>query len=311
MRKWMLTAGVLMLSVVLFSCGGDDKESYDTFTPTEANAAATDLNNQNAMDQALESMDDAFDFATPTVLASKVMSQSELQTMKKGENFQYNPSTGWWTFAYTYNSGSFWNANVQMKYRYTPRDGNGHATNTTDKTEYMYDYNVDADTSYNSGGYNISYSMNFKMLSDMVVTGMVAYNGGTGNLHLNGNHEYGYDYRVSAAGQSVKYIYSLKFKYLDVQLAPTGNYPASGTIQFTVKRDFNPEVQQLPNYTVTGTITFDGDNTATLTLGGQTFQLNLDTGDIIVGLAILNSFYKTVPPGGGTVFFWGARKRIL
>lgn len=282
MKVRMFTLLVIASFVMFVSCGGDDKESVDTFTPAEATTAATDLNSQNTLDQALESMDDAFDFAAGSGVASKVMSKSEGRNMKKDGDFIYNSGTGWWVYNYLITSGTFWNGTVDVRYRFTPRDGSGLPTNLTDKTEYIYSFLVDADTSFSNGGYTVNYSMNFNMLSDMDVTGMVAYDGNTGNLHLNGTHEYGYNYQTSVSSQTVKWIYTLKFTYADVQLSPTGDYPASGTISFTVKRAFTPEVQQLPNYYVAGSITFDGDNTATLILGGQTFQLNLDTGNIII-----------------------------
>lgn len=281
MKKHVFMLMMLAVSVIFINaCGGDDGGGgYDKLSPTQAAAAADELNDQGAMDQALESMSDAFNLASNVTNACKVM--SEKQSMPKDGNFQYDPATGWWKWIYTYFYGGSWKADIKVQYRYTPRDNNGYPTSTTDKAEYYYDYKIDGDTTYSTGGYTFKYDLLFRMLSNMTVTGIQAYKGGSGNLQLNGDHMYKYDYKV-VGQQTVRYLYELKFKYNNVQLARQNNYPVSGTMDFTAKRSFQPEVPQMPNYYIQGTITFNGTYLADITLGGVSGKINLNTGQIII-----------------------------
>jgi len=52
-----------------------------------------------------------------------------------------------------------------------------------------------------------------------------------------------------------------------ITLEEDGDYPTSGTLTFT-------------NEGITGTVTFDGDNTASLTVGEMTWSVELNDGSL-------------------------------
>ncbi len=283
--KTRLLALLMSVSFVMFVSCGDDGGGGSTSnfgTQTEANNAVTAMDGQGAIDMPLAAADEALSLAAGS--AVKMFKGKENPIRKSSdEDFIYNSGTGWWTWQYSY-IYSFFRGTISHQYRFTPRDADGTPTSSTDQMEYMYDYDFDADTSISQNGATTTMDLTWKYNADMDVTGIVAHHASTGNLHLNGESgfEYKYIIRTVYGGQSYtqKMIYTAEYDFNDIQLANGGNYPASGTIVFKVKRDFTPEVQDLPNFYVAGSITFDGDNTATLTVGGYSYTINLDNGTI-------------------------------
>ncbi len=59
------------------------------------------------------------------------------------------------------------------------------------------------------------------------------------------------------------------FTLVGVVVEDGDDYPAAGVMLFT-------------NEGVTATVTFDGDNLVTVSSGGESWTLNLDTGEIVV-----------------------------
>lgn len=273
----MKRLNVLLLSlavatfVVFNSCGDDKGGGTKNFgSQAEATAAVTALDQQGVFDMALSGLDLAYGVAAG--VGGKLLKDGNNRHRVAG-GFTYNASTGWWSMEETY-SQSGYNYDYLYAYRFTPRDNNGNATTATDKLEYGWDYNMDG----SSGGTTME--AGYEM--DLVVTGIVNHRGGTGNLVFNGSSDFGFNIDVSSGGYTIVYDYASSSDYNALNWAPNGDYPASGSIDFTASRDVEPAQleESYPDFRVAGSITFDGTNIAVLEIGGYTFHINLDTGVI-------------------------------
>ncbi len=175
--------------------------------------------------------------------------------------FIYNASTGYWEATYNEGIAGFTGT---IKLRFDPSDANHLPDNTTNTMQYIVDFG------YSSSEQGFDYDWSYA--SDMTATGIAAYRGGTGNLVIDGTTSFDIEGVYSN-------VYSLLYRYdisiNDVTFSPTNDYPLSGTIDFTLRYEQDPESPQYPNFNISGTITFDGDNTVVVTFGGFDFVLTI------------------------------------
>jgi hypothetical protein len=152
----------------------------------------------------------------------------------------------------------------------------GGPTETTNQMTYMIDFDVSGSFPLDQG----SFLFDLGVDRDLTVTGISDYNSGTGNLVVNGSDDENFNISVTSpnGSQSVALNYSNTVNA--VTIVPLADYPASGIINFSIGFSANPPIPDYPNFTVAGTITFDGSNVVGVTFAGFTYSLNLLTGQI-------------------------------
>lgn len=258
---------ILALGMFFYvSCGSDDSGGTKNFG-SEAEADAAIALSTAQINLAVSDIMTVANIAGSFGAGKSVIGHEGLA---KPLSYTYDAGTGWWTETYSSSSAGY-TYNFNHKHRFTPRDGNGYATNTTDALEYGYDY----DYYGSSAGYTYELIYN----SDMNCGGLVGYRASTGNLTINGTSAIDYDFEFSY-GQTYSYVYAYDNTYTNIELSNAETYPVSGSIKFTSKFSLTPEMEGFNNYNVSGKITFTGGNTASLEFGGYHYTINLATGVI-------------------------------
>ena len=191
--------------------------------------------------------------------------------LTKTTAYAYDASTGWWRNTSMSSSGGY-TYHYDYQHRFTPRNTDGTPTSETNQFEYKYDYDFSGSTS------GLTYELTYA--SDYSCTGLSGYRAGTGDLVVNGSSDISYDWGGDYAGQTIKYQYDYSNDYRGVTFSPDVQYPTSGIINFTSTFNYDPNNDYLPDYHVSGKISFNGDNTATLEFGGYLYLINLTTGSI-------------------------------
>jgi hypothetical protein len=278
MKGFFATA--LALAFVLAACT-DSANKTDNFN-TQAEAEAAVAQNEATIGLAVElallavqqtGFDGSFTGGVP--LFKNSTGKRTRFNRPMDDTTTYNSTTGWWTYeeheTEVEEDGTY-NLDVLFQLRFTPRDLIGLPTDATDQMEYVAD--VDWDFDGTDGDFIFSY------LSELVFTGLAAFNDTTGDAVMNGSTDFDWEITSGAGQQSFSFEYTYDIDYNSVAFANGADYPQSGSVDFVVRLNITPNIEGFDEYNVAGTITFDGDNTATLVFGGWNFVINLDTGDI-------------------------------
>ncbi|MBX7150476.1 hypothetical protein K1X84_02465 [bacterium] len=279
---------LLCIFFIATGCDSDKKQPVEFSTQTEAEQSYEQLQSSQTdpleiVNKVLEaaSFSESFDGSADGLSKHRL---GKRRTMMKANSvsFTYNSNTGYWTLdADTTENGV--NFSLFYKVRYTPRGLFGLATELTDRMEYETHVNVNGvvvDSSEGALGDSVDvtldYSENYDIQSDepfvtntnfITITGSTSASSEFSVAQLTATASYNYD------------VHALKIfgPFNDAEDEP--EYPESGSIHFTV--DYSVTAPELSgSYFIEGTITFDGDNTATLEYGGFTFILNLDDGTV-------------------------------
>jgi hypothetical protein len=152
----------------------------------------------------------------------------------------------------------------------------GGPTEATNQMTYTIDFDLSGSSSSEEG----SFSFDLGVDRDLNVTGISGYNAETGNLVVNGNDDESISLNVTSPNGSQSVALNYSYAINDVTVSPVNEYPLSGSINFSIGFSANPPIQDYPNFTVAGTITFDGSNVVGVTFAGFTYSLNLLTGQI-------------------------------
>ena len=92
---------------------------------------------------------------------------------------------------------------------------------------------------------------------------------------MNGNSDENFD--ITAVSQSGSQSLAIDYSYTikSVTFQPAADFPVSGTIEFSIAFTATPPVQDYPNYSVSGTITFDGTSIVVINFAGFNYSMSL------------------------------------
>lgn len=273
-------ATVLVFALLLTACSDSANKTENFSTQTEAEAAVGQ--NEAIIGLAVElallavqqtSFDGSFTGDVP--LFKNSAGKRTRFNRPLNDTTTYDASTGWWTYEENETNveeDGTYTLDALFQLRFTPRDLTGLPTDATDQMEYIAD--VDWDFDGTDGDFIFSY------LSELTFTDLAGFNASTGDAVMNGSTDFDWEIASGAGQQSFSLEYTYDIDYNSVAFANGGDYPQSGSVDFVVHLNITPNVEGFDEYNVVGTITFDGDNTASLVFGGWNFVINLDTGDI-------------------------------
>jgi len=143
-----------------------------------------------------------------------------------------------------------------------------------------YYYTVDFDFAGATVAEAGSFSFNLGVNRDLAVTGIAAYNSGTGNLVLNGSADENFDLDVTSQNGSQAVATDYSYTITDITFQPAADFPVSGTIDFSISFTATPPIQNYPNYSISGRITFDGTSVVVVNFASFTYSMNLVSGEI-------------------------------
>lgn len=226
-------------------------------------------------------------FAHYMVSQSTTAAEGELESIPSGfgNNIMVKPApmfkpTDADTFVY--NGNGCWSLDVTMTYEgyaldlafgvcFDNFDLYGRPTALTDAVDISLD--LDVATSYSGEGWSSTYHL---IESEVLgLDGVADFKTESGNLTINGTHDIDFSFNYVSTEQSSAADIVYKFGTADVVIAPDNFYPLSGTFTFSITfTDKTPGSQQ-PSYKLSGSITFNGTSTVSVTFAGYKYQLNL------------------------------------
>jgi hypothetical protein len=199
----------------------------------------------------------------------KDLPQSTLLKPAQGE-FVFD-GVNCWDVVYSYIEGAN-SLEFEANVCFDVVDQFGVPTDATNTLSLSVDYDLATAYSYD----NFSYSLTLTESEVLNLVGIAGFNAETGNLTVNGNQTVNASVIVVESGQTESATVAWTFTLTDIVISPLSDYPLSGTVAFTISVTDNSPGAQNAGYTVSGTITFNGTNTAAVTFAGFDYTLNLD-----------------------------------
>lgn len=152
----------------------------------------------------------------------------------------------------------------------------GRPTEATNQMDYEVDFDFSGANPFEGGSFAFDLGLN-RALQAM---GIADYNSGNGNLILNGAADDYFDLSATSleGSQSLSTDYSYTLKNIAFQ--PDVDFPVTGIIEFSISFTATPPIPDYPNFSISGTITFDGSSIVVINFAGYTYSMNLVSGDI-------------------------------
>jgi hypothetical protein len=150
----------------------------------------------------------------------------------------------------------------------------GGPTENTTKMTYIIDFGMNGSLSRDqeSASYNIGVDRN------LTVGGISDYNANIGRLSLTGTIDESFDLTMTGPNgtQSITIDYSYNVKSVEIH----HGYPQLGNIDFSIGLNADPVILDFPNFTINGSIGFNGSEIVGISFDGYNYSLNLTTGQI-------------------------------
>jgi hypothetical protein len=202
----------------------------------------------------------------------------KISPMNGDDSFNYDGS-GCWSIDYdTTDLAENLNVSILAQVCFDVWNDLGGPTGGTN--EMLYTMGLDLSDIFTEGDQN--FSIDLEIIRNIKVTGIADYKLGIGNrLVVSGINEENLNLSVTTLSGSQSIALNYSFTINNVEM--TGRtYPVFGIIDFSIGYSSDPQIQDYPDFSITGKIGFDfqGQEIVGVTFAGYKYSLNLITGQI-------------------------------
>jgi hypothetical protein len=193
------------------------------------------------------------------------------------DEFRFDYQTGCWILEYDSTDAiSGYTIAISAQVCFDAYNMVGQPTTETNQMSYTVEFDF--------GGMDVgddgSFSFDLGVDRHLDVTGIADYNSGIGNLVMNGSSSENVHFSAVSQNGSQSIGFDYLYTITNIIFQPVQEFPASGTIEFSIAFTATPPVQNYPNYSINGTITFDGTSVVVVNFAGYTYSMNLVSGEI-------------------------------